>query len=276
MQTAIGTYDHTSALKDGSVNAPGLSFEFVEVSPITRAFRGMAANQAYDISEMALVTYMLARVYDKPIVGLPIVLVRSNLLPGLVTAEDSPITDPKDLNGKTLGIRSYTQTSGVWVRGILQDGFGVDLGSLRWVTFEGAHLDEYHDPDYVSRAPEGANIGEMVKSGELAAAIGVPAGAGIRSLVPNAAEAEANWAKESGIRTVNHILTVKRELVDQNPDLPRVLTDLFQQARGDNGASVPPIGVEPNRPAFEALARYAHEQGITPHQMTMEELFPYA
>jgi 4,5-dihydroxyphthalate decarboxylase len=276
MQIAIGTYDHTKALKDGSVSNPGLSFDFVEVAPITRAFRGMAANQAYDIAEMALATYMLARVYDKPIVGLPIVLVRSNLLPGLVTAEGSPITDPKELNGKTLGIRSYTQTSGVWVRGILQDGFGVDLGSLKWTTFEGAHLDEYQDPPSVTRAPENANMADMVKSGELAAAIGVPAGDGLRSLVPNAAAAEAEWASRSGVRTVNHILTVKQELVDANPQLPAELTALFQQARGSNGASVPPIGVEPNRKAFETLARYCHEQGVTPRQMTMEELFPYA
>ncbi|HEX8968338.1 MAG TPA: hypothetical protein VF937_10680, partial [Chloroflexota bacterium] len=151
MQIAIGTYDHTRGLKDGSISSPGVAFDFVEVSPITRAFRGMATEQAYDISEMALATYMLARVYHKPIVGLPIVLVRSSLLPGLVTAADSPVTDPRQLNGKTLGIRSYTQTSGVWVRGILQDGFGLDLASLKWVTFEGAHLDEYTDPPNASR-----------------------------------------------------------------------------------------------------------------------------
>src|SRR5260370_40491372 len=92
MQIAIGTYDHTKGLKDGSVSTPGVAFEFVEVAPITRAFRSMAAEQAYDIAEMALATYMLARVYDKPIVGLPIVLVRSSLLPGLVTAADSAVT----------------------------------------------------------------------------------------------------------------------------------------------------------------------------------------
>ncbi len=274
MQIAIGTYDHTKALKDGSVSSPGISFDFVEVSPITRAFRNMAAEQAYDVSEMALATYMLAKVYDKPIVGLPIVLVRSNLLPGLVTAESSPITDPKDLNGKTLGIRSYTQTSGVWVRGILQDGFGVDLGSLKWVTFEGAHLDEYSDPANSTRAAADKNMADMVKSGELAAAIGLPLAEGLRTLLPNAAQAEADWAAKSGVRTVNHILTVKKDLVDKNPRLPQELTDLFQRARGSNGASVPPIGVEPNRKAFETLARYAHEQGVTPRQMTMEELFP--
>src|SRR5216683_6125314 len=240
MQIAIGTYDHTKGLKDGSVSTPGVAFEFVEVAPITRAFRSMAAEQAYDVSEMALATYMLAKVYDKPIVGLPIVLVRSSLLPGLVTATNSPITDPRELNGKTLGIRSYTQTSGVWVRGILQDGFGLDLGSLKWVTFEGAHLDEYQDPPNVSRASSDKNIADMVKSGELAAAIGVPLADGLRTLIPDAAKAEADWALKSGVRTVNHIGTVKKPLVPANRRLVQELTELFDRARGANGASVPP------------------------------------
>src|SRR5215470_5635777 len=103
MQIAIGSYDHTKALKDGSVSTPGLAFDFVEVSPITRAFRPMATQQAYDLAEMALATYMLARIYGKPILGLPIVLVRSSLLPGLVTAASASSADPRDLNGKTLG-----------------------------------------------------------------------------------------------------------------------------------------------------------------------------
>jgi 4,5-dihydroxyphthalate decarboxylase len=274
MQAAIGTYDHTKGLKDGSVSSPGMTFDFVEISPITRAFRPMATQQAYDIAEMALATYMLARIYDKPIVGLPVVLVRSGLLPGLVTATDSPITDPRELNGKTIGIRSYTQTSGVWVRGILQDGFGVDLGSLKWTTFEGSHLDEYVDPPNATRAPADANIADMVKSGELAAGIGVPLGDGLRTLIPDAAKAEADWSARSGVRTVNHILTVKQSLVDADPQLPAKLTDLFQRARGNDGASVPPIGIEANRPAFEAISRYCYEQKLTPRVLTIEELFP--
>lgn len=275
MQVAIGTYEHTKSLKDGSVNSPTLGqLEFVEVAPITRAFRQMATQQAYDIAEMAIVTYMLARTYDKPIVGLPIVLVRSTLLPSLVTAEGSSITDPRELNGKTLGIRSYTQTSGVWVRGMLQDGFGVDLSSLKWTTFEGSHLDEYKDPSNVTRAAEGQNMVDMVKRGELVAAIGLPAGDGLRSLVPNAAQAEADWSAKSGVRTLNHILTVKRSVVDAQPGALQEITDLFQRARGSDGASVPAIGIEANRKAFETVARYAHEQGITPREMTVEELFP--
>jgi 4,5-dihydroxyphthalate decarboxylase len=276
MQIAIGSYDHTKGLKDGSVSTPGIDFEFAEVSPITRAFRPMATQQAYDAAEMALATYMLARVYGKPVLGLPIVLVRSSLLPGLVTSSASAATDPRELNGKTLGIRSYTQTSGVWVRGILADAFGLDLSSLKWMTFEGSHLDEYVDPANVTRAPEGANMADMVKSGELAAAIGLPAAEGLRPYLADPAASEASWAQSSGVRTVNHILTVKQSLVDADPSLPAKLMDLFERARGSNGAAVPPIGVEPNRKAFETLARYAYEQKVTPRQMSVEELFPTA
>jgi 4,5-dihydroxyphthalate decarboxylase len=276
MQIAIGSYDHTKGLKDGSVSTPGIDFEFAEVSPITRAFRPMATQQAYDAAEMALATYMLARVYGKPVLGLPIVLVRSSLLPGLVTSSGSSSTDSRELNGKTLGIRSYTQTSGVWVRGIIADAFGVDLSSLKWMTFEGSHLDEYVDPPFVTRAPEGSNMADMVKSGELFAAIGLPAAEGLRPYLADPAKAEADWASASGVRTVNHILTVKQSLVDADPALPAKLTDLFERARGSNGASVPPIGVEPNRKAFETLARYAYEQGVTPRLMSVEELFPTA
>jgi 4,5-dihydroxyphthalate decarboxylase len=276
MQIAIGTYDHTRALKDGTVSLPDVSIDFVEVSPITRAFRHMATQQAYDVSEMALATYFLAHVYDKPIVGLPIVLVRSNLLPGLVTAESSPVSDPRELAGTTLGIRSYSQTSGVWVRGILADAYGLDLASLSWLTFEGAHVDEYQDPPNVTRAPADANLADMVKSGELAAAVGVPVGEGLRTLIRDAARAEADWAARSGVRTVNHIVAVKKDLVDRDAQLPRKLTDLFERARGSDSASVPPIGIEPNRKAFETLARYAHEQGITPRLLSVDELFPYS
>ena len=134
--------------------------------------------------------------------------------------------------------------------------------------------DEYQDPPHASRAPADKNMADMVKSGELAAAIGVPLGDGLRTLIPNAAKAEADWALKSGVRTVNHIVTVRESLVSANPQLVADLTDLFDRARGSNGASVPPIGVEPNRKAFETLARYAHEQRVTPRLLTIDELFP--
>ena len=83
-----------------------------------------------------------------------------------------------------------------------------------------------------------------------------------------------NWAEQPATRTVNHIVVVRQDLVDQDPALKQQLTDLFARARGTNGASVPPIGVEPNRKAFETLARFAHEQGVTPTELSLDLLFP--
>ena len=71
-----------------------------------------------------------------------------------------------------------------------------------------------------------------------------------------------------------HIVTAKKSLVDANPGLVGDLTELFDRACGSNGASVPPIGVEPNRKAFETLARFAHEQAVTPRLLSIDELFP--
>ena len=160
------------------------------------------------------------------------------------------------------------------MRGILQDAFGLDLSSLKWVTFEGAHLDEYTDPPNASRAAADKNMQDMVQSGELVAAIGLPAGPGLRSLVPDAAQAEADWAKTSGVGPSTISSSSSRSSWTRIPGLKQEITNLFERARGGNGASVPPIGVEPNRKAFETLARYAHEQGVTPKQFTTEELFP--
>lgn len=266
MQIAIGTYDHTRALKDGSVASARLPLEFVEVAPITRAFRAMASDLAYDISEMALCTYLIAKVLGRPIVALPIVLVRSAILGSLVTASND-LTDVASLNGKTLGIRSYTQTTGVWVRGIMQDEFGVDLGSLRWLTSEGAHLDAYQDPPNVARASE--PLEDLLRSGQLAAAIGMPARDGVRTVLADPAAAERAWTERTGVSPVNHVVAIKKELWPLRDDI----VDLFERARASNGSAVPPIGIEPSRPGFETLTRYAFEQGVTPRKLSVDELF---
>jgi 4,5-dihydroxyphthalate decarboxylase len=205
MQIAIGTYDHTKALKDGSVTSPKISFDFIEVSPITRAFRHMAAGLAYDVSEMALGTYMLAKVYDKAVVGLPIVLVRSSLLPGVVTAEARP--------SRTRA--SWRQNAGhplvyadQWYLGPRhsQDAFGrtsaPQLGHVR------GHLDNTRDPPNTTRWRRQEPAGHGSGDGELVAAIQPARLAPACGRFPDAAQAEADWAKTSGSRTVQHIVVV--------------------------------------------------------------------
>src|SRR5207253_1731092 len=136
VKTAVGTYPYTRPLKDGTVSSPRLRLEHVEVVPVNRAFRPMVNDLAYDASEMALVTLLLARAVERPIVGIPVVMMQQSVYGVLLVRSDSPLRRPEDLQGSTIGVRSYTQTTGTWLRGMLHDQFGLDLDSLSWVTFE--------------------------------------------------------------------------------------------------------------------------------------------
>lgn len=127
---AVGDLQHLAGLKDGSVTIPGISLQPVEVPDQFDLFRRMARDLEFDISEMAVVTYLSARRYGMPLTGLPVVLrsvfphanIRFNATAGIRT--------PKDLEGKRVGTRAYTVTPGVLERGMLSDEFGVDLDSI--------------------------------------------------------------------------------------------------------------------------------------------------
>ena len=167
LKTAIGTYGHTKGLKDGSVAAPGLQFDHVEVTPIINAFRRMCRTLEFDVSEMAITTYLTAKAYNKPFTALPVFVVRQFHHAPLVYNVKSGVQSPKDLEGKRVGVRAYTVTSGVWARGILATEYGVDLSKITWVIADEEHVEEYHKdtPSNVERKL-GANLGEMVARSE--------------------------------------------------------------------------------------------------------------
>ena len=169
----MGNYPHTRPLKDGTVTSQRLCLEHVEVTPANRAFRPMVNQLAYDVSELALVTLILAKALDKQIVGVPVVLMQQSAYGMFAVRNDSPLRDPRQLGGRTIGVRAYTQTTGVWLRGMLHDQFGLDLSSLSWVTFEPAHVDGFADPPNARRAPDGANLVDMLRSGQIDAAAGI-------------------------------------------------------------------------------------------------------
>ena len=113
------------ALKDGAVASDRVGFDFVEVEPVTRAFRRMVRTLEFDLCEIALTTHAQARAYGKPITALPVVLLRGLHHGALVCRRDSPLRGPADLAGKRIGVRAWSQTTGVWVRGILHDEYGI-------------------------------------------------------------------------------------------------------------------------------------------------------
>ena len=234
LKTAIATYPHTNALKDGSVTAPGLQFECIEVSPIVAAFRRMCRGLEFDISEMAMTTYLTARAYHKPFTALPVFVLRQFHHSPIVYHIKSGVASPRDLEGKRVGVRAYTVTTGVWARGILATEYGVDLSKVTWVLNDEEHVEAYHK-SYPANViyQKGANLGAMVASGELAAAIGVGRvdSPDVKPLIPNAREAEAAWYQKTGIYPINHTVVVRDSLLQTDPTLAPRLFNAFKEAK---------------------------------------------
>jgi 4,5-dihydroxyphthalate decarboxylase len=215
----MGTYAHTRPLKDGRVSSPRLQLEQVEVVPANRAFRPMVNQLAYDVSELALVTLLLARAANRPLVGVPVVLMQQSAYGMFAVTQDSPLRDPRQLAGCRLGVRAYTQTTGVWLRGMLADQFGLDLDSLSWLTLEPAHVDGLEDPPNAQRAPNGANLVDLLRSGQIQAAAGIELAdyPDLRTLIPDAERVENDWILHTGIRPINHTLVARQDVVAANP-----------------------------------------------------------
>src|ERR1700748_3713203 len=170
LRTLLGGHPGTKALKKGAVKTVLVSFSFVDYSPTNKGFKPMVREQAFDVSEMAIVTYLMAKSFGKPMVLLPDVVVTRHQYGHALYNATRGVLAPRDLNGVRVGIRSFTTTTGAWLRGILANDHGVDLNSIDWVTFEDAHVAEFVDT--TRRAPAGKHIIQMLLEGELDAVLG--------------------------------------------------------------------------------------------------------
>ena len=299
LKTAIATYPHTKTLKDGSVAAGDLKFDHVEVSPIVAAFRRMVRTLEFEVSEMAITTYLTAKAHGKAFTALPVFIMRQFHHAPIVYNVHAGVASPKDLEGKKVGVRAYTVTTGVWVRGILKSEYGVDLDKITWVVVDEEHVQEYRKPSNVEERPK-ANLGEMVAKGELAAAIGAGKvdSPDVKPLFPNAGELEAAWYRKTGIYPINHTVVVKDSLLQADPTLgPRVFSAfkdakgaLLKQLAGGGelsgeaqtlaqrrkvvGDDPLPYGLAKNRRAMEAIIRFALDQKILPRAVEPEAMFP--
>ena len=204
LRTLLGDHPGTVALKNGSIKSDLVAFDFAEYSPTNKGFKPMVREQAFDVSEMAVVTYLMAKSFDKPMVLLPdVVLARFQHAHALYNAKAGKLR-PSDLNGKRVGIRSFTTTTGAWLRGILANDHGVDLEKIDWVTFEDAHVAEFRDT--TKRAPAGKQIVQMLIDGELDAVLGEKSDhPDLKPLFADAAAEEKAWFEKH---------RVDQELVD--------------------------------------------------------------
>src|SRR5215471_4420315 len=170
LRTVLGNHAHVQALKSGEIRSDRFDLDFIEYTPTNTAFKPMVREQAFDVCEMAIVTFLMAKAHGKPLVLLPAtMLARFQHSYALYNPERGTL-GPSDLEGKRVGIRSFTTTTGAWIRGILANDYGVDLENIYWITSEDPHVAEYRDT--TERAPKDKNIIEMLLNGELDAVLG--------------------------------------------------------------------------------------------------------
>jgi 4,5-dihydroxyphthalate decarboxylase len=250
LKIAIATYGHTKALKSGEVKLKGIDPDFVEVVPIIGAFRRMVRDVEFDVCEMAPTTYMIARALGAPFIALPIFIMRRFHHGGFVVRPDAGIKLPKDLEGKKVGVRAYSVTTGVWTRGIFANEYGMDSSKVTWVVDDEEHVTTLKLPPNVIHAPDGKSLASMMASGELQAGFTGPAGIGragpptgaweqggqkpaetYPELIPNVAQTEADWFKRTGIYPIHGLITVKTEVLAKHPHVARSLYDAFIEAK---------------------------------------------
>ncbi len=282
LRIAIGDYPHTLPLKRGEIASPWLKLDFVEVKPMHKAFKPMVREHAYDASEMALVTYFQAKDHDKGLTLLPAaMLARFQHGTMLFNAERSKLT-PSGLPGRRIGVRSYSQTTGAWMRGILANDYQVDLSRVQWVTFEDGHVAEARDPPGVIRARSDQDMTKMLTDGELDAAIygaELPKDARLQSVIPDPDAAARDWFGKHGLVPVNHMVVVTEQLAQSNPRAVAELYRLLEEGRKVAGLpaagaiDTAPFGREANRPCLELLISYAVEQRLISRRLDVDELW---
>lgn len=280
---AVRDYPHTTAVKTGELVPARCRLEFVDVEPIHKAFAPMVRELRFDFCELALATCLQAREAGKQISLLPIVL-HGNFHHGSISRlAGGLVLHPKDLAGTRVGVRSYPQTTALWVRGILADDYGVDPDEITWVTTEAPHVAEYVEPANVERTT-GSLLGGLHSGDTAAVLIGpraIPEGAPLEPLIEDWQQAQQAWHDRHATVPINHLLAVRTDVLRTDPDAVRSVYDAFAAsmdaatgARSGRGARRVAHGLtEGVRESLRLAIRYAASQHLITTQPEVDDLF---
>jgi 4,5-dihydroxyphthalate decarboxylase len=295
------TQGNNLALKQGYVRPARANLDFQNVPVLVNAFRRMVRRNEFDVCEMAFSTYLCAKAFGKPFTALPVFLVRGFHHGAAVYNPASGIAGPKDLEGRAVGVnRGYTVTTGVWARAVIAHEYGVDLNAVTWRPSGDEHVAEFQAPTNVLPLTPGQDLLDLVTSGDLGAAVGVEAdGPDLVPVVPDAEEAGYRALMDRGHYPINHVIVVKDELLDADPELAVDLFHAFTESKARyvaqlrageiaeptatdrmhirvmelTGTDPLPYGIEPNRGVIDELIQALIDQRILSARPTVDSLF---
>jgi 4,5-dihydroxyphthalate decarboxylase len=308
LTVACGDYEIVRALKDGTVEADGIDLVMLtDMGSRERHWR-LARKLEFDVCEMNVGAYFMARDRGAPITAIPVFLHRRFRHGFIFVNTRAGIETPKDLIGRRVGGTNFQPAGNIWARGILEEHYGVPHRSMTWVVERSEDVEFEPPPGLrIEMVPAGQSLDAMLAEGELPAMISptipAPIVAGdprVARLFPNYKDVELAYFRQTGIFPIMHLTVVKQEIVERYPWVPTNLVKAFEQAkqaaykRVANPRMVPlawmrtawdeeraALGPDPweyglgetNRKNLETILRYTHQQGLIGRVMALDELF---
>ncbi len=313
LSLAVGPYDRTRALIDGSVQIDGVEATGMTLSPEEIFFRAFR-HAEFDICELSLSSFTVKTAQGNcPYVGVPAFVSRAFRHTAIWVRTDR-VKQPSDLKGKRVGVPEYQLTANVWARAILEDDHGVKPSDITWVR---GGIEDADRPEKISiklpadvkleDGPAGKSISRLLAEGAIDGFI-APRPPSLPKNTPNVGwlfadptAAAKDYFKRTGIFPIMHLVGVRRTLAEKHPWLPGAVFKAFEQSKAkalellsDTSATKVTLpfveerlaetralmgedfwayGVDPNRKTLDAFLRHHHSQGLSPRALKPEELF---
>lgn len=245
LSLACWDYDRTRALADGRVRVDGIELNYVPL-PVEETFFRMLRFKEFHASEMSLSSYCISLLRDDPaFIAIPVFPSRFFRHSCIFVSTTSGITTPTDLAGKRVGVPEYQMTAPVWIRGMLQDEYGLDPSSATY--FTGGEEEPGRDEKLKLNLPERfllkaigpeQTLSRMLADGQIDALFTARApstfyseSAKVRRLFPDFVRTERDYFKKTGIFPIMHVIVLRRDIYNENPWVAQSLYKAFEESK---------------------------------------------
>lgn len=300
-------YDRTRFLVDGTVKASGIDLTVVAL-PSEERHRRFARDLEFDVCELQMGVFLGWMERGAPFTAIPVFPHRKFCHGNVLVNNASGIQKPEDLAGKIIGMRAHFNPVSLWMRGILQEDYGVPVRSLRIRTNQKEQVPGWEPPEWMNyqRLPKGQKIEDVLPDGGVDACVlpeiserhtrEIP---GVRRLWPNFREVEKEYYLRTKIFPIRHVVVVNNSILERHPWVAGSLVEAFTKAKeigikhvSDTrrsflawygaemeeerelfGEDAWPYNVKDNRVVLETMTRYAQMVGVTERKLEIKELF---